>query len=177
MEPILTSSISLSFIEQVEPIHAHLVTSAQPNVAQLAEIKAAGFSTIINLGLADEGTLHAQDRYCLELGINYLHLPLLWDNPASEKGVLILDLVAYLVQQHAVWLHCVNQRRVACVMALYRQYYLNWDIAAVASALHRVWIPDETWTGFMHAVGLHLQARHATREIEALQHTAHNEQD
>ena len=177
MDPILTSNISLSFIEQVEPIHAYLVTSAQPSAAQLAQIKATGFSTIINLGLDDEGTLNAQDRYCLELGLNYLHLPLLWDNPAPETGVLILDLVAYLVQQHAVWLHCVNHCRVACLMALYRQYYLNWDVAAVASALHRVWEPDETWTGFMHAVGLQLQARHATREIEALQHTAHTEED
>lgn len=149
------------------PVHERLVTSGQPTAEQLAEIKAAGFTTVINVALNDAPNHIAhEDRICLELGMDYIHIPLLWECPNPTQGLLILDLVAYLVQQQAVWLHCAKNWRVGCLMYLYRQYYMGMDIAQADELLQQIWQPDATWTGFIHAVQIQLQARQAIQEIQ-----------
>ncbi|KAA8734756.1 hypothetical protein F4V57_03060 [Acinetobacter qingfengensis] len=150
-------------------IHEHLTTSGQPTFEQLAQIKAAGFNTIVNLALTNASNhLPNEDKICLELGLDYIHIPLLWDCPNPSTGLLILDLIAYLVQEQKVWLHCAKNLRVSSLMYLYQQYYLGIDIAIADIALHEIWEPDATWTGFMHAIQLQLQARQSTQEISQI---------
>lgn len=157
----------LSQIRQFDYIHEHLFTSGQPTEVQLEQIKAYGISTIINLALSDSPQALAQeDRICLNLGLNYIHLPLLWDNPSAEQGILILDLIDHLVQSQRVWLHCNNNRHAACLMYLYRQFYMDIDLATAQEKLHQLWQPDETWTGFIHTVTLQLQGRKATQDLQ-----------
>ena len=82
-QPDLSSK--LQEIEQFEWIHAHLATSGQPTVEQLTEIKAQGFTTIVNLALTDASNhLANEDRICLELGLDYIQVPLLWECPSSS---------------------------------------------------------------------------------------------
>ena len=148
-------------------VHDHLFASAQPSEEQLLTIKEYGVSTIINLALTDSDPhLKLEDRICLELGLSYIHIPILWDAPSVEQCLLILDLIDHLIQEQIVWIHCAKSYRVSCLIYLYRQYYMNIDIATAHEELHKIWEPNETWTGLMHAVALQLQGRKATQDLQ-----------
>lgn len=158
---------ALSQIPAFSAIHDHLFTSGQPSAAQLQDIKAYGFSTVINLALTDaDPHLEHEDRICLELGLNYIQLPILWEMPTAEQCILALDLIDHLVQTDQVWVHCAKNYRVGSLMYLYRQYYMGIDIGTAQELLHQIWEPNETWTGIIHTVALQLQGRKATQEIE-----------
>lgn len=148
-------------------IHPHLLTSSQPNNEQLAQIKAYGVDTIINFGLSnEEQALAHEDQCCLELGLNYIHIPIDWDCPRDEQCLLALDLIDALVQNKIVWLHCNDYRRVSCLIYLYQQFAMQIDISSAMQYLHHTWEPNETWTGLIHAVTLQLQGRKATQELQ-----------
>ena len=160
---------ALREIPQFAAVHAHLCSSGQPSAADLAQIKAYGFSTVMNVALSNaEPHLALEDQICLELDLNYIHLPLAWETPNAEQALLILDLLHCLVQEQMVWLHCAKNYRVSCLMALYKQYYLQQPIEQIHDDLHAIWQPNETWTGLMHSVGLLLQGRQSTLEMNQL---------
>jgi protein tyrosine phosphatase (PTP) superfamily phosphohydrolase (DUF442 family) len=151
------------------PIHAHLSTSGQPTAEQLLLIKEAGFNTVMNVALSDASNhLPNEDRICLALGLDYLQIPLLWDCPNPSAGLLTLDLLAFLVQEQKVWLHCAKNWRVSSLMYLYQQFYLGIDAPTAQQNLAKIWQPDATWTGFIHAIQLQLQARQSTTELAQL---------
>ncbi|EPF73364.1 protein tyrosine phosphatase family protein [Acinetobacter rudis] len=157
----------LSQIPQFRYIHQHLLTSAQPSAEQLAQIKAYGVDTVINLGLSnEEPVLPHQDQHCANLGLNYLHIPIHWDCPADEQCLLVLDLVHALVQNKIVWVHCPDNRRVSSLMYLYQQFAMAIELPDAQEFLHHIWEPNATWTGLIHAMTLQLQGRKATQELE-----------
>lgn len=164
-----TDFSKLRMIGQFEWIHAHLATSGQPTVEQLAEIKAQGYTTIVNLALTDASNhLSNEDRICLELGLDYIQVPLLWECPSSSGALFVLDLIDHLVQEQKIWVHCAKNMRVSSLIFLYRQFYMGMDLAEADALLENVWQPNETWTGLIHAVRLQLQARQSTKELAEL---------
>ncbi|HJF27652.1 protein tyrosine phosphatase family protein [Acinetobacter bohemicus] len=158
---------ALSQIENFQFIHEHLFSSGQPTAEQLKLMKEYGVSTVINVALTDsvQHLLH-EDKICLDLGLNYIQLPISWERPSDDQCLLVLDLIDHLVKQHMVWVHCSKNYHVSCLMYLYRQYSMNIDMPAAQEYLHEIWEPNETWTGLMHAVALQLQGRKATHELE-----------
>lgn len=167
--------LKLSQIENFQFVHQNLFISAQPTAEELLHIKEYGVSTILNIALSDSAPhLDAEDKICTELGLNYVQLPLSFDMPSADQAILLLDLIDYLVKQQQVWLHGSNSFKVSSLIYLYRQYYLDMDMPTAMELLHSVWEPNSTWTGLIHAVGLQLQGRKATQELEiALIRTHH----
>lgn len=160
---------SLQNILNFSFIHDHLSTSGQPTPEEFAEIRAQGFSTVINLALTDaSNALQNEDRICLELGLDYIQIPLYWECPSASAALLTLDMIAHLVQEQSVWLHCAKNWRVSALMYLYRRYYMNVDIEEAAEHLQKIWTPNDTWTGLIHAVELQLKARQSTYEISKI---------
>ena len=158
---------SLSEILNFSLVHEHLLSSGQPSAAQLQHIKEYGCSTVINLALNDASPrLEHEDRICLELGLNYIQLPILWEMPAADQCLLALDLIDHLVPNEIVWVHCAKNYRVSCLMSLYRQYFMGIDSESAHEILHQIWEPNETWTGLMHSVSLQLQGRVATQDLQ-----------
>lgn len=157
----------LSQIENFQFIHEHLFSSGQPTAAQLQLIKEYGVTTVVNLALSDaDPRLEHEDRICLELGLNYIQVPILWDTPSDDQCLLVLDMLDHLVQEQLVWIHCAKNFRVSSLMYLYRQYYMNIDMPAAQELMHQIWEPNETWTGLIHAVSLQLQGRKSTKELQ-----------
>ncbi len=158
---------ALSQIENFQFIHEHLFSSGQPTTAQLQLMKEYGVSTVINVALTDsEQYLSHEDKICLELGLNYIQVPISWETPSDNQCLLVLDLIDHLVKEQMVWVHCLQNYHVSCLMYLYRQYYMDIDLPTAHEHLHQIWEPNETWTGLMHAVALQLQGRKATQELE-----------
>lgn len=158
---------ALSQIPYFDYVHEHLLCSGQLTAENLEQIKAYGCSTIINLAPTKaEIALENEDQHCLELDLNYIHIPLSNERPSADQTLLILELVNHLVNDQIIWLHCADNRQCSALMYLYRQYFMHMDMPAAQEHLHRIWEPDETWTGLIHAVSLQLQGRKATRELE-----------
>ncbi len=158
---------TLTQIPSFSLVHEHLFTSAQPSTEELQLIKEYGCSTVINIATSkSENHLVKQDQICLDLGLNYIHIPIDWDVPCSEQCLLVLDLIDHLVQNEVVWLHCAKNMRVSSLMYLYRQFYMNIDLPTAQALLHEIWEPNETWTGLIHSIALQLQGRKATQELQ-----------
>lgn len=166
---------ALCHIENFQYIHEHLFTSGQPTPSQLQSIKEYGISTIINVALTDASNhVEHADRICLDLGLNYIHIPISWDTPSDDQCLLVLDMLDHLVQEQMVWLCCSENFRVSSLMYLYRQYFMNIDMPTAQELMHQIWEPNETWTGLIHAVALQLQGRKATKDLQhALIHPDH----
>ncbi|USP41880.1 protein tyrosine phosphatase family protein [Acinetobacter sp. XS-4] len=166
---------SLSQIPAFSIIHEHLFSSAQPSAEQLKLIKEYGCSTIINLALSNAPNhIENEDRICLDLGLNYIHIPIGWETPSAEQCLLVLDLIDHLVQNEIVWIHCTKNDRSSCLMYVYRQFYMNMDMPTSQDLLHEIWEPNETWTGLIHSITLQLQGRKATLELQqSLQQADH----
>ncbi|MCG9510673.1 protein tyrosine phosphatase family protein [Acinetobacter pittii] len=166
---------SLSQIPAFSIIHEHLFSSAQPSVEQLKLIKEYGCSTVINLALTNAPNhIENEDRICLDLGLNYIHIPIHWETPSAEQCLLVLDLIDHLVQNEIIWVHCSKNDRSSCLMYVYRQFYMNMDMPTSQDLLHEIWEPNETWTGLIHSITLQLQGRKATLELQqSLQQADH----
>jgi len=166
---------SLAQIPTFSVIHEHLFSSAQPSIEQLKLIKEYGCSTVINLALSNAPNhIENEDRICLDLGLNYIHIPIDWETPSAEQCLLVLDLINHLVQNEIVWIHCTKNDRSSCLMYVYRQFYMNMDMPTSQDLLHEIWEPNETWTGLIHSITLQLQGRKATLELQqSLQQADH----
>lgn len=166
---------SLAQIPTFSVIHEHLFSSAQPSIEQLKLIKEYGCSTVINLALSNAPNhIENEDRICLDLGLNYIHIPIDWETPSAEQCLLVLDLINHLVQNEIVWIHCTKNDRSSCLMYVYRQFYMNMDMPTSQDLLHEIWEPNETWTGLIHSITLQLQGRKATLELQqSLQQVDH----
>ena len=157
----------LSQIKNFQFIHERLFSSGQPTAEELKQIKEYGIGTVINLAESDaEHALPHEDKICLDVGLNYIQLPISWETPSSDQCLLLLDLVNHLLESQLVWVHCSNNSHVSSLMYLYRQYFMDVDIATAQDLLHDIWKPNETWTGLIHAVSLQLQGRKATQDLQ-----------
>lgn len=164
---------SLSQIPHFDYVHEHLFCSGQPSAEQLKLIKEYGCSTIINLALSDSPcTLEHEDQICIALDLNYIHIPLNLECPSADQAILVLELIDHLVQEQTVWIHCCHNQQCSSLMYLYRQFYLNMDMPTAQEHLHKIWEPNDTWTGLIHAVTLQLQGRKATLELQHSLNTA-----
>ena len=157
----------LSQIKNFQFIYERLFSSGQPTAEELKQIKEYGIGTVINLAESDaEHALPHEDKICLDVGLNYIQLPISWETPSSDQCLLLLDLVNHLLESQMVWVHCSNNNHVSSLMYLYRQYFMDVDIATAQDFLHDIWKPNETWTGLIHAVSLQLQGRKATQDLQ-----------
>ena len=157
----------LSQIKNFQFIHERLFSSGQPTAEELKQIKEYGIGTVINLAESDaEHALPHEYKICLYVRLNYIQLPISWETPSSDQCLLLLDLVNHLLESQMVWVHCSNNNHVSSLMYLYRQYFMDVDIATAQDLLHDIWKPNETWTGLIHAVSLQLQGRKATQDLQ-----------
>ena len=158
---------TLAQVKNFQFIHEHLLSSGQPTPEELQLMKDYGVTSVINLAPSTSANfLPHQDQLCLDIGLNYLHIPIGMDTPSAEQCLLVLDLIDHLVEQQVVWVHCDNNQQVSSLMYLYRQYYMQMDMATAHELLEQVWEPNATWTGLIHAIGVQLQGRRATQELQ-----------
>lgn len=141
--------MSLEAIYHFVPVSDELATAGQPSDSQLAEIAAAGYQAVINLGLLDP-------RYCLEdeaarvreLGMSYVHIPVNFQQP--QWG----DLQAFFgaldeLSAKKVFVHCAANYRVSVFVSLYGQFKLGWSAEAADAHVRRLWDPDPVWRNFI----------------------------
>jgi len=143
---------ALSSIYKLRAIDKSLCTSGQPTVAQLQEIAAAGFKTVINLALHDDPRYSLPDEAgtVRSLGMDYVHIPVQFSSPTKQ------DLAEFFAAMKAhkdqkVWVHCAANIRVSVFLGLYRVIEQRQEREVAFAQLSELWQPDEVWSAFIES--------------------------
>jgi protein tyrosine phosphatase (PTP) superfamily phosphohydrolase (DUF442 family) len=127
---------------QLSPL---LATSGQPTQAQFQKIAAAGYQVVINLALTtSSNAIEYEDTVVLANGMQYVHLPISWEQPHVRDFVLFARVLSQLAQQK-VWIHCAKNMRVSCFMYLYQKHVLKYAESEACYPMSVIWQPEGAW--------------------------------
>jgi len=121
------TALPVAHVANFGMVNEHLFRGAEPSVAGLSELGAAGVRLVIDLREAGAGT-EFEKRQAEKLGMKYKNIPfqpLAAPTPAQVQMVLNL-----LVQNRAetVFVHCRRGKdRTGTVIACYRIQHDGWD--------------------------------------------------
>lgn len=143
---------ALSGIYKIRAVDESLCTSGQPTVAQLREIAAAGFKTVINLALHDDPRYSLPDEAgtVKSLGMSYIHIPVQFSTP-TRKDLLDFFAAMKASEGQKIWVHCAANIRVSAFLGLYRVIEQRWEREAAFAQLSDLWQPDEVWSAFINS--------------------------
>ena len=152
---LMSTHPALADILAFQYVHENLSTSGQPSFDELALIANAGFEVVINLALTDtSNVLVGEDRRVLELGMDYINLPLLFDRPSHMQALRVLDMLKSL-QHKKVWLHCAKNMRVSSLIYIYRVHHLMIDETDALALLSQIWTPNTEWSAIIKQLDQH----------------------
>lgn len=130
-----------------------LLTSGQPDEAQLAAAGQAGVEVVINLALHDDPRYSlADERGTVEgLGMTYRHIPVQFGAP-SESDLMAFFAAMDEAQGRHVLVHCAANYRVTAFLGLYRRLRQGWPVDRAFELMGTVWTPDSVWDSFIGAM-------------------------
>src|SRR5512146_436372 len=141
----------LSDIYHFLALSDRLWTSGQPTREQFSLLSQAGVKTVINLALdTSSNALPDEPGVVKGLGMEYIHIPVIWEHPTRDKlDEFFLVLAAQGDQK--VLVHCAANMRVSAFVALYRIKRLGWQPEKAFQDTYRLWDPfkDEVWGEFV----------------------------
>jgi protein tyrosine phosphatase (PTP) superfamily phosphohydrolase (DUF442 family) len=125
-----------------------LATAGQPTIAQYPAIAAAGYQVVINLALTDSpNALVDENSLALSRGLEYVQIPVVWDNPTLEDFQEFSSAMA-AHSQSKIFVHCAANKRVSAFVYLYRVFQ-GVDTQIARQDLAKIWTPNEIWQAFI----------------------------
>jgi protein tyrosine phosphatase (PTP) superfamily phosphohydrolase (DUF442 family) len=129
-----------------------IATSGQPTEEQFLVIARSGYRVIINLALPESSNAIPHEQQIVEeRGIQYVHIPVVWENPTLEDWQKFCDAMETHAGQK-VFVHCAANKRVSAFMYLYRRLCEGTSEEVAAKDLNRIWVPNEIWQKFIDKV-------------------------
>jgi uncharacterized protein (TIGR01244 family) len=148
---------------QIEDIYNYLklsdsvATAGQPTEAQFSVIQESGYQVVVNLALPESPKALPHEQAIVEsLGMQYLHLPVVWENPTLEDIARFFSVMEENANK-PVFVHCAANMRVSAFMYLYRRLHECMSDEQAKRDLHRIWTPNDTWQEFIKQVIEHYQ--------------------
>ena len=136
-------------LPSVSVIDDLLCTAAQPGADQLSRLGETGVRHVINLALPDSDHAVADEAARLTAqGINYVHLPVVWEHPTAENFTLFAQIL-WAMRDDAVLVHCACNMRASAFVFLYRVLHEAVPVHEAAAVMHRVWRPQGVWHDFI----------------------------
>lgn len=133
-------------------ISEFIATAGQPTIEQLTIIKLSNYQVVINLALLDSpNALPHEESIVKSLGMEYIHLPVIWENPTIEDITRFFSLMKNFSNKR-VFIHCAANKRVSVFIYLYRIIYQKINKEQAQKDLHQIWIPNEKWQNFIQQV-------------------------
>lgn len=140
---------TLHGIANFVPVSIRLATAGQPTAEEFIKVRYAGFESVINLawhsspeGLAD------QDLLLEDLGIEYVPIPVRWQEPTRENLNTFFDAMDER-RSLRLFVHCIANKRVSAFLYLYRVLRLGVSEPGARTEMLRVWTPNEIWQPFI----------------------------
>ncbi len=127
-----------------------LICSGMPTEGQLKSVAESGIELVINLAPhSSTGSLQDEEQIITLLGMKYINIPVLWDNPTREN----LDEFIKAMDAHNnsnILVHCQANYRATGFITLDRILRLGWQKENAFEDLRRVWNPAQypVWQKF-----------------------------
>lgn len=129
-----------------------IATSGQPTKEQFSAIKASGYEIVVNLALPESKNALPDEKSIVESqGMQYIHIPVLWENPTLENITDFFDVMNANVDKK-VFVHCAANMRVSAFVYLYRLIEGDVSEEQAVADLHKIWTPNEIWQKFIQSV-------------------------
>ncbi|WP_345973265.1 protein tyrosine phosphatase family protein [Sulfurimonas diazotrophicus] len=107
-------------------VNDNISTSGQPTKKQFKRIAENGFDVVINLAMHNKGALKEEDKIVSKNGMMYIHIPITWKNPGTERFTLFLHLLKTLQdEKKKVFIHCIMNYRASAFVFQYKRLVLN----------------------------------------------------
>lgn len=144
--------MSLARVTNYLPINPRLATAGMPTKEQIELLVLHEFQNVINLALDDSpGALENEAELVNKLGLNYYHIPVIWENPLKsdfDKFVSIMQTI----KNEKTFIHCVLNMRVSVFVYLFRVHLLHESAEPAYLDILKIWYPDQTWQSFMKEI-------------------------
>lgn len=127
-------------------------SAGQPTREQLPLIKEAGYERVIYIAFSTVGpAIPEEDQLIKELGLDYLHIPVDFNNPTIRDFNAFADAMRREPDTKTL-LHCQVNARATAFSFLYRVIYENVPVAEAKSVMNSVWQPNAVWRDFIFEV-------------------------
>lgn len=107
-------SVSMKFLAPLSP---QLLTGSQPSAADLAALKAAGVTTVINLRGTGEDAGYDEAAEAARLGLSYVTIPIASGTDVTAENAAKLDQ-ALRASNGTALVHCASSNRAGALLAL-----------------------------------------------------------
>jgi protein tyrosine phosphatase (PTP) superfamily phosphohydrolase (DUF442 family) len=135
----------LNFIE-ISPV---LGTAGQPKRNQFVDIAAAGYQCVINLATSSsENAIAGESDLVSELGMEYIHIPVVWKAPQRADFDLFCTAMERL-EGRRVFVHCELNMRVSAFVYLLRVLRQGANPNEVKWDMLQIWEPEGVWQEFI----------------------------
>lgn len=139
----------LSAREQVESsgifnatwVDDQLSSSGQIAPEHVLLLQSLGVKTVVNLAVYNEEYNGSENRWVVESGMTYIHLPVDFDTPTSsdlERFYQLMDALA----DEPVWVHCIANYRASAFTYLYRVNERGDSKADAKAILDQIWTDE-----------------------------------
>ena len=146
------NAAELSEISNYREYSANFSSSGQPTKTQMEQLKSEGFERIIYIAFTNGSTALAnEDVITRELGMEYFHIPVVWDKPTASDFYAFADIMKRYPDKKSL-LHCKVNYRATAFSFLYRVIYLDVPVAEAKEDLNSVWAPDKTWRKLIFSI-------------------------
>jgi protein tyrosine phosphatase (PTP) superfamily phosphohydrolase (DUF442 family) len=133
-----------------------LWTSGQLSRQDIESLPSLGIEAVINLALpTSPNALSGEAELITKQGLNYIHIPVVWDAPDLKQLTTFFEILAAL-QGRKIWVHCIKNMRVSVFIYLYRTIHLGESEETASYPMNEIWVPNATWQAFID------QALHAS---------------
>lgn len=135
--------MSTQEIYNFKQVNERILTGGQPTEAQLQEAAAEGVQTVINLATINPRySLEDEAGSVGELGMTYVHIPVVWDDPQKEDFVAF-EVALQVAEGEKTLVHCAANYRVTAFVSLYAMKHWGWSAEQADGLMAHVWQQGE----------------------------------
>ncbi len=118
-------------------INKEFCTGAQPKLEHLAQLKAEGIKTIINLRPPSEHRAAEEEAKAKELGLRYFNIPVVFADPKDEQVEEFLRITDD-VENRPAFIHCAGAVRVGAFWMIRRALRDGWTVEKAEEEARKV---------------------------------------
>lgn len=153
IEDASSQSESIADVMNYFPMTESIGTAGQPTPEQFALIKAAKYSAIVNLAVAESvNALPNEAKLVTDLDIFYQHIPVPWDAPSATHVKEFFQTMDRLTQQaDQILVHCAANYRASVFTYKYLTLIKGLSKEDATTPLLKEWLPkmDDNWKAIM----------------------------
>lgn len=140
-------------------INEQISTGGQPTQEQFEAAREEGYTAVINLAPVDaeNNALEDEEGLLASLGLDYVHIPMVWDDPKPEQFNAFCSAMEKVGNQK-VLVHCAANYRVSAVISSYAIKHLGWSVKQADSLVNKIWtsVPEypmnDTWQNYIDTI-------------------------